>query len=153
MARPRIEVLVKQSLLDRLTDTPAWPATRSASLRLYREGLRRDVEWLLNTRRPQAGTFDDFPLVAKSVANFGLPDLTQLSTRRENAEALILAILTAIRTFEPRIHHPEVTLAPSETNSRTVRFQVRGLLRLDTGEEHVTFDTRLEIASGAYEVK
>ena len=152
MARAKLETLVKQSLLDRLTATPTWPNTRGASLRMFREGLRRDVEWLLNTRRPQAGLYDDYPLAAKSVVNYGLPDLTHMSSRRENAEALIVAIVNTLRTFEPRIHDPEVSLAPSETKVRTLRFQVRGTLRLETGEESVVFDTRLEIASGAYEV-
>lgn len=152
MARAKLETLVRQSLLDRLTSTPTWPATRGASVRMFREGVRRDVEWLLNTRRPQAGFFDDFPLAAKSVLNYGLPDLTHMSSRRENAEALILAIVNTLRTFEPRIHDPEVSLAPSETKARTVRFQVRGTLRLETGDESVVFDTRLEIASGEYEV-
>ncbi len=153
MARPRLETLVKQSLLDRLTATQAWPATRGASVRMYREGLRRDVEWLLNTRRPPTGLFEDYPSAAKSVVNYGLPDLTHMSSRRENAETLILAIVNTLRLFEPRIHNPEVTLAPSETNARALRFQVRGTLRLETGEEGVVFDTRLEIASGEYEVK
>ena len=153
MTRPRVETLVRQSLLDRLTANSAWPVTRGASLRLFREGLRRDVEWLLNTRRPQSGLFESFPLACKSVLNYGLPDLTQMPGRRESAEALILAILNAIRTFEPRIYEPEVSLATSETNARTLRFQVRGVLRLETGDESVTFDTRLEMASGEYEVK
>lgn len=153
MARSSMETLVKQSLLDRLTANSSWPTTRQASLRMFREGLRRDVEWLLNTRRPQSGLFEDFPLASKSVVNYGLPDLTHMSSRRENAEALVLAILTTIRTFEPRIFEPEVTLAPSETAARSLRFQVRGTLRLETGQESVAFDTRLEIASGEYEVK
>ena len=152
MARTKLETPVKQSLLDRLTETSAWPTTRGASLRMFREGLRRDVEWLLNTRRPQVGVFEDFPLAAKSVVNYGLPDLTHMSTRQENAEALILAIVNTLRTFEPRVHNPEVSLAPSETKARALRFQVRGTLRLESGEESVLFDTRLEIASGEYEV-
>ncbi|MGI4831085.1 MAG: type VI secretion system baseplate subunit TssE [Janthinobacterium lividum] len=153
MARSRVETVVKQSLLDRLTATDAWPVTRGASLRMFREGLRRDVEWLLNTRRPQAAAFEGFPLASKSVVNYGLPDLTHMSSRRENAEALILAILNTLRTFEPRVHQPEVTMLAGEASTRTLRFQVRGTLRLETGEETVTFDTRLEIASGEYEVR
>ncbi len=153
MARARVETLVKQSLLDRLTATPAWPTTRQASLRMFREGLRRDVEWLLNTRRPAKGLFGGLPLASKSVVNYGLPDLTQISAKHHDAEALMQAIVDSLRTYEPRIHQPEVTLAPDETNARTLRFQVRGTLRLETGEESVTFDTRLEIASGEYEVK
>ena len=152
MARTKLETVVRQSLLDRLTDISVWPATRAASVRMYREGVRRDVEWLLNTRQPQSGSFEDFPQAARSVINYGLPDLTHMSTRRENAEALILAIVNTLRTFEPRIHNPEVSLAPSETKVRALRFQVRGTLRLETGDESVVFDTRLEIASGEYEV-
>lgn len=153
MASNRMETLVKQSLLDRLTAHEDWPTTRQSSIRMYREGVRRDVEWLLNTRRPQSGLFDDLPLASKSVINYGLPDLTHLSSRRENAEALVLSILNTIRSYEPRIVEPEVVLAPSETVARSLRFQVRGVLRLESGQEGVLFDTRLEIASGEYEVK
>ncbi len=153
MARPRLETLVKQSLLDRLTDRADWPTTHGASVTMYREGLRRDVEWLLNTRQPQSGLFDDFPQVAKSVLNYGLPDLTRISAKRENTEALRTALTSTLRHHEPRIHHPEVMLLPGEFTSRRLRFQVRGTLRLETGEENVTFDTNFEISTGEYVVR
>ena len=52
MARSATEALVTQSVLDRLTAVEEWPATRSQSLRFYKEALKRDLEWLLNTRQP-----------------------------------------------------------------------------------------------------
>ncbi|NLF32526.1 MAG: type VI secretion system baseplate subunit TssE, partial [Planctomycetes bacterium] len=69
-------------LLDRLTDRAPEATTESAdrrtvSMRQYREGVRRDLENLLNAR---CRTGDDpvalFENVATSVLNFGIPDLT-----------------------------------------------------------------------------
>ena len=153
MARSRLDTPVKQSLLDRLTDRADWPTTHAASLNLYREGLRRDVEWLLNTRQAQTGACDDLPEAARSVLHYGLPDLSWMSGKRDNAETLKATLLSTLRRYEPRIHDPEVTLLPGEHTARRLRFQVRGTLRLETGEENVTFDTNFEISTGEYVVR
>jgi type VI secretion system protein ImpF len=75
LARNKSELLVTQSLIDRLTDQDQWPDTRAASITMYRESLKRDVEWLLNTRQPVIPELEGFPATAASVLNFGLPDL------------------------------------------------------------------------------
>ena len=52
MARTKSDILITQSLIDRLADVEQWPETRAASISMYRDSLKRDVEWLLNTRQP-----------------------------------------------------------------------------------------------------
>ena len=153
MARPKTETLITQSLLDRLVQTEDWPTTRHASLRMYREGIKRDVEWLLNSRKPHMGGLEGRPLAAASVLNYGLPDLTQFSNAGKDPEALLMAILTTVRAYEPRIHKPHVTLTQTDVLARSLRFHIEGCLQFETGEEDISFDTVLEITNGEYEVK
>jgi len=151
MAKSKNERLVTQSLIDRLTDFEDWPTTRSASLRMYREGIKRDVEWLLNSRRAFVTAVDKYDLASVSVFNFGLPDMT--SIRGNDPNAVLSAILQALRTYEPRIRGPRVHLVRSDTLARSLRFHVDGMLMFEDGEEDISFDTVLEIISGEYEVK
>jgi type VI secretion system protein ImpF len=151
VAKSKNERLVTQSLTDRLTNYEDWPATRSASLRMYREGIKRDVEWLLNSRRPLVTAVDKYELASVSVFNFGLPDLTAL--RGHDSNAVLMAILQALRTYEPRISEPRVVVVRSDTLARSMRFHVDGVLAFEEGEEEISFDTVMEMISGEYEVK
>ncbi len=151
MAKSKGERLITQSLIDRLTDYEDWPASRAASLRMYREGIKRDVEWLLNTRKANGTQVESYALASVSVFNFGLPDLTQL--RGHDSNAVLLAIMQALRVHEPRIRDPRVHLVRSDTLARSLRFHVDGMLAFEDGEEEISFDTVLEIISGEYEVK
>jgi type VI secretion system protein ImpF len=61
---------------------------------------------------------------------------------------------TAIATFEPRLRSIRVKpSATSEAGSRTMRFQIEAVLRLEPVPEQITFDTVLELSSGEYEIK
>ena len=151
MARTKTEVLITQSLVDRLTEMEDWPTTRVASLRMYREGIKRDVEWLLNSRKPFVEAVQKYELASKSVFNFGLPDLSQM--RGNDPQAVLMAILQTLRTYEKRIRDPRVYLVRSDELSRSIRFHVDGQLAFENGEEEISFDTLLEITSGEYEVK
>lgn len=151
MARTKSEVLVTQSLIDRLTNYDEWPTTRSSSLRMYREGIKRDVEWLLNSRKPYVTEVEKYELASNSVFNFGLPDLSQL--RGHDSQAVLIAILKTLRTYETRILEPRVYLVRADELSRSLRFHVDGRLAFENGEEEISFDTVLEITSGEYEVK
>ena len=151
MARTKSEVLVTQSLIDRLTDDEDWPTTRNASLRMYRDGIKRDMEWLLNSRKPNVESIDKYELASRSVFNFGLPDFSQL--RGHDPESIRLSILKTIRTHESRILDPVVHMVRSDTLSRSIRFHVDGRLAFEDGEEEISFDTLLNMASGTYEIK
>jgi type VI secretion system protein ImpF len=154
LARTKSEILVTQSLIDRLTDREQWPETRAASITMYRDSLKRDVEWLLNTRPPVMPELESYPEVAASVFNFGLPDLHSFdgsSGKEENA--LTLALEKCIRTFEPRINQPRVYLIRTDLLSRSLRFHIEGQIVYENMQEEIQFDTVLELISGGYEVK
>jgi type VI secretion system protein ImpF len=154
LARSTTELLVTQSVLDRLIAVEDWPSTRSQSVRFFREALKRDVEWLLNTRQPHMKQLDSWPAARASVINYGLPDITSLGlTSAADHNTLRLAIAGCLRTFEPRLTDVHVTLEGSDLADRRLRFHIEGNLKLDPAPEEVAFDTVLELASGEYKVK
>ncbi|MGA2606899.1 MAG: type VI secretion system baseplate subunit TssE [Terriglobia bacterium] len=150
---------VTLSVLDRLIDQEPErklepPLTRAQSLRELKAALRRDLEWLLNTRR----TIEESPASLKelehSLYNYGLPDVSSLYLRSSNdQDSLLKAIRVAINFFEPRLLNIKVTLEPAADDTRVIRFGIEGLLRMDPAPEHVFFDTMLEPMSGQYQVK
>jgi type VI secretion system protein ImpF len=154
LARNKSELLVTQSLIDRLTDQEQWPETRTASISMYRESLKRDVEWLLNTRQPVIPDLEGYPATAASVLNFGLPDIHSFdgSAGREH-NALTVALEKCIRVFEPRINQARVFLTRTDLLSRSLMFHIEGQIIYENMNEEIKFDTVLELISGEYEVK
>ena len=154
MARSTTETLVTQSVLDRVTAVEDWPTTRSQSLRFFKESLKRDLEWLLNTRQPPLPELADYPLAKASVVNYGLPDITSLGlSSASDHRRLRVAIDTCLKNFEPRLMDVRVTLQGSDTADRRLRFHIEGNMKLDPAPEEISFDTVLELASGEYKVK
>jgi type VI secretion system protein ImpF len=154
LARNKSETLITQSLVDRLTDTDQWPDTRNASITMYRDSMKRDLEWLLNTRKPVIPELENYPATAASVLNYGLPDLHSFdgSAGREH-NALTAALEKCIRIYEPRIGQPRVFLTRTDLLSRSLRFHIEGQIIYENMQEEIKFDTVLEMISGEYEVK
>jgi type VI secretion system protein ImpF len=131
-----------------------WPTTRSQSLRYYKEALKRDLEWLLNTRQPPIPELVEYPLAKASVINFGLPDITSLGLSSASDHGrLRKAIEVCLRNFEPRLMDVRVTLEDSDMTDRRLRFHIEGNMKLDPAPEEISFDTVLELSSGEYKVK
>ena len=154
MARSTTETLVTQSILDRLTDIEDWPATRLQSVRFFRDSLKRDLEWLLNSRQPPLPQLANWPAAKTTVINYGLPDITSLGLMSSSDQrSLRLAIEACLRAFEPRLTDVRVTLESTDTTDRRLRFHIEGNMRLDPAPEEIAFDTVLDLSSGEYKVK
>ncbi|HEX4030060.1 MAG TPA: type VI secretion system baseplate subunit TssE [Terracidiphilus sp.] len=154
MARASTETLVTQSILDRLTDVEEWPMTRAQSTRFFRDALKRDLEWLLNTRQPPLEGLAGYPGAKASVINYGLPDISSLGlSNAADHRALRIAIEGCLRNYEPRLMDVRVTLEGSDSVDRRLRFHIEGNMKLDPAPEEITFDTVLELTSGEYKVK
>lgn len=153
------ELGVTQSLLDRLIDqdvrTPAdVPQTRAQSVRQLKASLRRELEWLLNTRRTPTPAPDTLPELQRSLYNYGLPDMSAFSLNSSQDQNRLLWVLEqTITTFEPRLQGLNITMSPITPETRSLRFQIEGMLIMDPAPERISFDTVLELSSGAYQVK
>jgi type VI secretion system protein ImpF len=144
-------------LLERLTDEDPKrreevPLSRSKSLAALKVAVRRDLEWLLNTRRAER---DLPPNVARSLFSYGLAEQPPSSEDRVQVfQELARRMETAIAVFEPRLAGAKVTLSPhQDSTSRRIDLIIEGLLRIDPSPEHVSFDTSLELTNGEYHVK
>ncbi|HVW78753.1 MAG TPA: type VI secretion system baseplate subunit TssE [Alloacidobacterium sp.] len=154
MARSATETLITQSVLDRLMAVEDWPTTRAQSLRYFKEALKRDLEWLLNTRQPPVPEISDYPFTRASTLNYGLPDISAmgLNSASDNRR-LRIAIEACLRNYEPRLADVRVTLEKGDTAERRLRFHIEGSMKLDPAPEEISFDTVLELSSGEYKVK
>jgi type VI secretion system protein ImpF len=160
MPRWAPEQTVTQSVIDRLIDLdPASavepPPTRAQSVRQLKAALRRDMEWLLNTRRTPEPADSEFPELEKSVYNFGLADITSLSwSSSRDRTRLARMIEQTVATYEPRITRIKVVPLEAAAGAQHVlRFQIEGLLEMDPAPERISFDTVLQLTSGEYQIK
>jgi type VI secretion system protein ImpF len=160
MPRWEPDVTVEQSLLERLIDleprnATEQPATRAQSVRQLKASLRRDLEWLLNTRRTPEAAGSEFQELERSVFNYGLPDLTTLNWESTRDRSYLARLIeTVLATFEPRIKHVRVDPVGEVSATKNVlRFQIEGLLDMDPAPERISFDTVLQLTSGEYTVK
>jgi type VI secretion system protein ImpF len=157
---PRIdeEIRINLSVLDRLVDfepevTTEPPPSRSKALRQVKQALRRDLEWLLNTRRVLEVP-DELPLLADSLLAYGLPDFTNLSVKNaEDQNDLTHAIEVTLKRFEPRLENIVVSVANASVLERAFRFKIEARLRIDPVPEPISFDTTLQLGSGNFAVK
>jgi type VI secretion system protein ImpF len=158
MARQEVEAPVTISVLDRLIDlepktSSEPPLTRAQALRQLRASLRRDLEWLLNSRQPAEDT-TAYAELERSVYRYGLPDITSLSLSAAKDQArLRRALEQAISSFEPRVSASRIAMEVLTRHARGIRFHIQGMLRVDPAPEPISFDTVLELPACQYEVK
>lgn len=160
MPRPDADINVTPSLIDRLIDLdPANssdpPSTRSQSVRQLKLTLRRDLEWLLNTRRIPEEAPEAYVQVGHSLYHYGLPDVTSLALNSPRDKSRLLrTIETALADFEPRLTGVRVRAVDDGSSApRVLRFQIEGLLEMDPAPEQIFFDTTLQLSTGDCQVK
>lgn len=147
------------SILDRLIDldpqSPGGPEPdRPVRLSELKGSLRRDLEWLLNTRTTVAPPPPDAIHLQESLATFGLPDLTNLTLGSDDHRTrLASAILRAVRRFEPRLLEPRVTLVDTPGSARRIQFRIDGLLRVEPHPEAISFDSALELPEHGFRIQ
>lgn len=159
MARQDHEIRITPSIFDRLLDyepdvSREAPKSRTKSLHDLKASVRRDLEWLLNTRCIIDHIPERLEEVNNSLAIYGLPDFTGVGIKGASEQKRLLTMLeTAIRVFEPRLIDVEITLEPISDLERVLRFRIDAQLKIDPIPEPITFDTVLQMGSGEFEIK
>jgi type VI secretion system protein ImpF len=159
MARIDNELIITPSVLDRLLDfeprsTKEAPKTRLRSLNELKQSIKRDLEWLLNTRAYFGEVDEKLEEVKKSVAVYGLPDFTGISAKNYKEQVrLTLAIEDAIKYFEPRFLDVKVSLEPVSSVDKSLNFHIEASIDIEPSPEPIAFDTILELGSGEFNIK
>jgi type VI secretion system protein ImpF len=147
------------SLLDRLLDRePKVRAeaisSQAQSLRDLKASIRRDLEFLLNSRRPPVDMPEGIQELNHSVYYYGLPDISGLAVSSSKDQKIMVNMIErAIADYEPRLTNVAVSIQPAVGKARVLRFQIEALLMIEPAPERITFDTKLELTSGEYSVE
>ncbi len=152
---------VSLSLLDRLIDRAPREQTdqvvsRPQSVRLLKASLRRDLEWLLNTRRNPVPAPESMNDLSQSLYNYGLPDFAALTINSpKDRDRLLLELGSVVALFEPRLRDIRVQMVEEAGGgySRTIHFQIAAMLQMDPAPEQISFDTILQLSSGEYQIR
>src|SRR5262249_42357075 len=142
------EARITPSVLDRLIDmdprsSQDAPFSRSSSLRELKSAVRRDLEWLLNTRWfYNAADGGEEP--QRSVAFYGIPDFTGMNVSSPSEQKRVTNLIeVALKHFEPRFMNLRVKMEPPTNFDRQMKFRIEAQLDVEPAPEPVTFDTVL----------
>ena len=158
MATKPTQRVILPSLIDRLIDKEPENRkeaqdSRAQSLRELKDSVRRDLEWLLNSRRCPVEPPQSSKELWRSVFCYGLPDITGVAlSTGEDRSKLARMVENVVTIFEPRLLNVVVSMKPVANDSHVLRFQIEALLRTEPAPARVFFDTTLELSKGQYEV-
>jgi type VI secretion system protein ImpF len=148
---------LQPSLLDRLCDDE--PANsqesreqRVLSVRRLRQSVLRDIAWLLNAVSLESvQSLEKFPEVAKSVVNFGIPDLSGHTISSDDLAVIEKKIRKAIIDFEPRILPNTLLIKVISTdayNHNAMNFDIEGDLWMQPLPLRLYLKTQLDLETG-----
>jgi type VI secretion system protein ImpF len=152
------ELSITPSIVDRLVDHEPRnqneaPKSRLQTLSELKQSVRRDIEYLLNTRITNRNLDENLEEVRRSVAFYGLPDFTASSANDpEEQSRMTAAIEKAIEIFEPRFVGLRVHLEPVDPLDKQLRFRIEANLNVEPAPEPVVFDTVLQSGNGEFAV-
>ena len=144
---------LQPSLLDRLTDDEPHATVeprerRVMSLRTLRDGVLRDLGWLLNTTNLfSVSERYGLPHVANSVINYGIPDISGVSLAGMNIGDLERAIRQAIWDYEPRLIRASVSVKalPDQASGNKIMFEIEGDMWAQPYPERLYLKTELDM--------
>lgn len=158
MAR-EFEGNITSSVVDRLMDLEPREKvdpqfSRTKMLKEYRASVRRDLQWLLNTRRINESAGPEMPELRRSLFNYGLPDFSTYSLNSSvDRTELTSHIEDTIEQFEPRLREVRVVVLESESgDTRILRFKIEALLVMDPAPEQIFFDGLRDPGNGEYQL-
>jgi type VI secretion system protein ImpF len=147
----RASVSASMPLLDRLTDAEPdravdRPASPLETVEQLRRAVHRDLEALLNARRPWRSVPENLAALRLSPLAYGMPDFTAGAYNdRQQREVLRGEIEETIRRFEPRLTRVQVRLSDDGSLLRsTLRLSIDALLLTHPAPEPIVFDTTVD---------
>ncbi|TVR51882.1 MAG: type VI secretion system baseplate subunit TssE [Puniceicoccaceae bacterium] len=152
---------VQPCLLDRLTDEDPGNrqesrSQRVVSLRRFREGVLRDLRWLLASHPGvDEEELERHPELKTSVINYGIRDLAGQMLEKADAGALERLVSEAILRFEPRIIPRSLkvsylgsTAGRSQGNPLRLDFEIKGDLWAEPLPETFLARTEIDLETG-----
>ena len=150
-------------LLDRLTDEQSTVQVESRTQRVislsrFKEGVLRDLSWLLNTQRHRESVgLDEYDQVYRSVLNYGMRDLAGIFSEGGDLRQIEREISETILFFEPRIIRRTLQVKvlkeselESQRNPHRVFFQISADLWAQPMPEKFYAKTVVDLETGPF---
>jgi len=160
---------LKPFLLERLTDDAAGARVRAAeyaarmpeqvlSPQQYRDSVLHDLQKLFNSHAlPVAEDVEKYPAVARSVVNYGMPDIASMFIEGITIAELQRMITRVIERFEPRIlpHTLKVTVRDGSATELLsgVQVEIEAEIWAVPMPELIFLKTEIDFGTGKIEVK
>jgi type VI secretion system protein ImpF len=148
---------LQPSLLDRLTDNEPEKSQESRenrvlSARKLRECIKRDLAWLLNTASLDSiQDLSDYPRVAESVINYGMPDITGSTVTNTDTDFLERRLREVILCYEPRILKNSLRVqveTSDELSARALRFEIEFDMWAEPVPERLYLKSEVDLGTG-----
>ncbi len=153
---------LQPSLLDRLTDlhpekSKESTAQQSMSQKEFKDAVIRDLGWLLNSVSLDVCVdLEAYPEVARSVLNFGLPDISGHTTSTIDVRSVENSVKRAIRQFEPRIIRNSLRVMvhsnPSDMSHNSLVFEIQGAVFGQPSPFQIVLRSELNLECGEFSV-
>ena len=122
------------------------------SLQELRESVATDLEDLLNSRMANFNdSIDAFPLVKKSIVQFGIIDFVGLSTANPtDRDKICQSIAASITAHEPRLKQIKVEMLLDGQNMGALCLSIQAYLNIHPLYEPIVFDALLKPTTQQY---
>ena len=140
----------RSTLFDRLS--PESDDVKGWSIQQLRESVARDLEDLLNSRVAKMDQpMQDYPLVTRSILQFGIIDFVGLSTANPmDRDKICQSIEQSIAAHEPRLRQVKVEMLLDGHNMGSLCLSIQAYLNLHPLYEPVVFDALLKPTTQQY---
>ncbi len=149
---------IQPCLLDRLTDNSPERKEESSNERVvsitrYREGVLRDLRWLLSaSRHSDDEDLQFYPAIKSSTLNYGIRSLCGRMADSVGDGQLEQEVARAIELFEPRIDPAtlvvEMKVDPDSKAKNELMIEIRGDLWARPMPEELLVKTKIDLETG-----
>lgn len=131
---------------------------------VLREAVRRDIEMLFNTERLEAEflltdhemahivspaeLLSDFPLVRRSVVNYGVPSFTGKTGGNFDRDRLARELRDILAVFEPRLKRDSIKVRIDIDKKTGMKIEINGVLMLSPVPERLRLSTTINLDNG-----
>jgi type VI secretion system protein ImpF len=143
-------------LIDEAPDRPSdQPLTRTEEIWAARNGFRRDLEALLNTRRLCRTPLKTLHALQFALPSYGTDDFVGAPiATQEQRQDFAASIERTIELFEPRFLSVKVTpVRTRDPSERRRLLRIEAVVRLEHDHEPVVFESTLDLVTRRFNIE
>ena len=123
------------------------------AVRRYEDSVRRDLEWLFNSRRVKDDRLESYPQLRNSIFCYGIPDLnSEDPSRTHDKDELLHNMEDAVARFDRRLRDLTIEFGSQVLGSHLLHFHIAGVVMMDPVPAEVAFQSSLDPTNGECKV-